>query len=349
MFKISRSLRTLALWTAALVLVGTAEGKAESSIPVKVGTTDLSSDIGLFIASKRGYFRDEGLSVELIHFDSGAKMIAPLGSGDLDVGAGAISAGLFNAVNRGLKIKVVADKGTNTAEYSYKALMVRTDLIDGGKFKSLADLKGKKVAIVAKGAADESVINQGLLKAGLADTDIERVFLPFSQHLNAFLNKAIDASISSEPSISIMTKQKAAVRFSGLDAFYPVQQTAVLLMNGRFFSDKQTAAKFVKAYLRGVRDYVATLSGGKVAGPGAEQMVGLLSEMTGIRDLSLLKDSVPTFINPDGNLTMDSIRTDYEYFRARKLVAEDIDLNEIVDTSLVKQAVSSLGGMQKSR
>ncbi len=213
---ISRPAGILALLIAAVSIFEIGEWKAESPILVKVGTTDFSSDIGLFIASKRGYFSDEGLSVELVHFDSGAKMIAPLGSGDLDVGAGAISAGLFNAVNRGLKIKVVADKGTNTAEYSYKALMVRTDLVDAGKFKALADLRGKKVAIIAKGAADESVINQALLKAGLADTDIERVYLPFSQHLNAFLNKAIDAAISSEPSISIMTKQRAAVRFSGI-------------------------------------------------------------------------------------------------------------------------------------
>jgi NitT/TauT family transport system substrate-binding protein len=285
----------------------------------------LSSDIGLFLAEQRGYFRDEGLKVEI------------------DVGAGATSAGLYNAVNRGLKIKVVADKGTNSAEYGYKALMVRTDLIESGKFKTLADLKGKKVAIIAKGAADESVINQALLKAGLADNDIERVFLPFSQHMSAFVNKAIDAAISSEPGVSLMTKEKAAVRFSGLDAFYPVQQTAVLLMNGRFFADKETAVKFLKAYLRGVRDYTATLAGGKISGPNADKMIASISEMTGIRDLSLLRDSVPPYIDPNGALALDSIKMDFDYFRQKGLVAKDVDLNDVVDTTLVKQAVEALG------
>ena len=328
---------------SAIFLTAAMPAQAQSLKQVKVGTINLSSDIGLFLAQQRGYFRDEGLKVELIRLDAGAKMIAPLGSGDIDVAAGATSAGLFNAVNRGLKIKIVADKGTNKAEYSYKALMVRTDLVESGQFKTLADLKGKKVAIIAKGAADKSVINQALLKAGLADNDIERIFLPFSQHMSAFVNKAIDASISSEPGVSLMTKENAAVRFSGLDAFYPIQQTAVLLMNGRFFADKETAVKFLKAYLRGVRDYTATLAGGKISGPNAEKMIASISEMTGIRDLSLLRDSVPPYIDPNGALALDSIKMDFDYFRQKGLVAKDVDLNDVVDTTLVKQAVEALG------
>lgn len=331
------------LLLGAMLLMAAMPAQAQSLKLVKVGTTNLSSDIGLFLAQKNGYFQDEGLKVELIPFDAGAKMIAPLGSGELDVGAGATSAGLYNAVNRGLKIKVVADKGINKVDYSYKALMVRADLVESGKFKTLADLKGKKVAIIAKGAADESVINQALLKAGLTDDDAERVFLPFSQHLSAFANKAIDAAISSEPGVSLMTKQKVAVRFSGLDAFYPVQQTAVLLMNGRFFADKDSAVKFLKAYLKGVRDYTATLSGGKISGPNADKMIASMSEMTGIHDLSLLRDSVPTYIDPNGALALDSIKTDFEYFRLKGLVAKDVDLNEVVDTTLAKQAVEALG------
>ena len=112
------------LLVVAVVALGSlGSSHAQTMTTVKVGTTNLSSDIGLFLAEKRGYFKDEGLKVELIPFDAGAKMVAPLGAGDLDAGAGAASAGLYNAVNRGLKLKMVADKGTNVAGYSYKALM----------------------------------------------------------------------------------------------------------------------------------------------------------------------------------------------------------------------------------
>src|SRR5262249_54229046 len=90
----------------------------------------------------------------------------PLGTGALDTGGGATSAGFYNAVDRGIELRIVADKGMSVDGYDYKALVVRKDLIDGGAFKSLADLKGKKVAIVAQGAADESVLHQALLKGG---------------------------------------------------------------------------------------------------------------------------------------------------------------------------------------
>lgn len=275
-------------------------------------------------------------------------MVAPLGAGDLDAGAGAASAGLYNAVNRGLKLKMVADKGTNIAGYSYKALMVRKDLIDSGAFKSLADLKGKKVAIIANGAADESVINQALKKAGLKDDDIEKVFLPFPQHLTAFANKAIDASISAEPGITAMVRNGAAVRFVGLDDFYPVQQTAMLLINGKFAEDRKTVTAFLKAYLRGVRDYAATLKDGKIAGPGAEAMIKDIAEMTGIKDASLLHQMVPVFIDPDGQINRASVETDLAYFKSRGLVAGDISTEGVIDLSFVNELKPVLGPFKAS-
>lgn len=333
--------RLFVVATATFALLS--HSQAQTMKTVKVGTTNLSSDIGLFLAEKRGYFKDEGLKVELIPFDAGAKMVAPLGAGDLDAGAGAASAGLYNAVNRGLKLKMVADKGTNIAGYSYKALMVRKDLIDSGAFKSLADLKGKKVAIIANGAADESVINQALKKAGLKDDDIEKVFLPFPQHLTAFANKAIDASISAEPGITAMVRNNAAVRFVGIDDFYPVQQTAMLLINGKFAEDRKTVTAFLKAYLRGVRDYASTLKDGKIAGPGAEAMIKDIAEMTGIKDASLLHQMVPVFIDPDGQLNRASVETDLAYFKSRGLVANDISTEGVVDMSFVNELKPVLG------
>lgn len=331
------------LLVAGVVLFTLGPAQAQDVKTVKVGTTNLSSDIGLFLAEKRGYFKEEGVQVELVPFDSGAKMVAPLGAGDLDAAAGAASAGLYNAVNRGLKLRMVADKGTNIAGYSYKALMVRKDLIDSGSFRSLADLKGKKVAIIANGAADESVINQALKKAGLKDDDIEKVFLPFPQHLTAFANKAIDAAISAEPGVTAMARNNVAVRFVGIDDFYPVQQTAMLLINGKFAEDRKTVTAFLKAYLRGVRAYDATLKDGKIAGPGADAMIKDIAEMTGIKDATLLTQMVPVFIDPDGQVSLASIETDLAYFKSRGLVTSDIEAAKVVDMSYVDALKPVLG------
>jgi NitT/TauT family transport system substrate-binding protein len=331
------------LVAAGAVVLTFAGAQAQDMKTIKVGTTNLSSDIGLFLAQKRGYFTEEGVKVELVPFDSGAKMVAPLGAGDLDAVAGAASAGFYNAVNRGLKLKIVADKGTNIAGYSYKALTVRKDLIDSGAFKSLADLKGKKVALIANGAADESVIHQALLKVGLKDDDIEKVFLPFPQQLPAFSNKAIDVAISAEPGITQMIRAGVAVRFAGLDDFYPVQQTAMLLINGKFAEDRKSVTSFLKAYLRGVRAYDATLKGGKIAGPGADDMIKDIAEMTGIKDVSLLSQMVPVFIDPDGQVNRTSIETDLAYFQSRGLVAKEITAASIIDNSFIDALKPVLG------
>src|ERR1700724_2029506 len=116
---------TVAL-AAALALIGHADAQELS-----VGTIGASSDSPFFIADKRGYFKDEGLTVKFIRFDSAAKAMAPLGTGELAVASGATSAALYNAVRRGVGLRIVADKAKNPPGYGFEALLVRTDLRDG--------------------------------------------------------------------------------------------------------------------------------------------------------------------------------------------------------------------------
>src|SRR5438270_4366207 len=101
-----RRIACLVLWAVLLL----ASGISVAQTTVRVGITNVSTDVGFFIADKKGYFRDEGLNVVFTEFNSAAKMIAPLGTGQLDVGGGTVSAGLYNAVARKIDIKVVADK-----------------------------------------------------------------------------------------------------------------------------------------------------------------------------------------------------------------------------------------------
>ncbi len=80
---------------------------------VAVGATNSTSDAPIYIADAKGYFREEGLTVTVSNFRSAADMVAPLGTGELDAGAGSASAGLYNAVLRGVRIKIVADKASS--------------------------------------------------------------------------------------------------------------------------------------------------------------------------------------------------------------------------------------------
>src|SRR6516165_3604106 len=94
---------------------------------VKIGIARTISDAGYYIADAMGFFRGDGLDVSITAFNSAAQMIAPLGTGELDVGGGTVSAGFYNAVGRGIGMKIVADQASIKPGYGYSSLMVRKD------------------------------------------------------------------------------------------------------------------------------------------------------------------------------------------------------------------------------
>ena len=152
---------------AAAVTAIVAPAVAADLIPVTVGTANSATDIAVYVAEKKGFFREEGLDVSYIAFDSAAKMIAPFASGDLDVGGGGTSAGLYNAVARGIDIKIVADKNHTPPGQGIQPLLVRRDHVESGRYKSLADLKGMKISTAAPGSAASTTLDRALKMGGL--------------------------------------------------------------------------------------------------------------------------------------------------------------------------------------
>ncbi|MDB5776472.1 MAG: transporter substrate-binding protein [Herbaspirillum sp.] len=313
-------------------------------IAVRVGTTNVSSDIGFFIADKKGYFRDEGLTVAFTTFNSAAKMVAPLGVGQLDVGGGTVAAGLYNAVGRGINVKVVADKGSIQPGYGFSALMVRKDLVDSGRYKSFKDLKGMTVAIGSAGTGTASALNEALKKGGLKYSDVNVVELGFPEHLFAFTNKAVDASITNEPTVTKAVKNNVAVRIAGNDVIYPGQQTAVVLYSGEFIKNQPEAAqKFMRAYLKGVRDYNDALKDGRIAGKNADEILSILTEYTAIKDKELYRAIIPQATDPDGRLNLASLKKDLDFFREQKLISGNATVDQVVDNSFADLAMRDLG------
>src|SRR5215471_6220302 len=157
---------------------------AQAADKVAVGTGGSASDAPFYIAYDKGFFKDEGLDVDLIVLDSGAKVIAPLGTGELDVGSGALSVGFWNALVRGIKFRIVADRGHAQPGYLYQTVFMRKDLIDGGRFKSLKDLKGMRMGFAAQGVTSLSLLNEAAKYAGIKFEDITPVYLSFPQQIS---------------------------------------------------------------------------------------------------------------------------------------------------------------------
>ena len=318
---------------------------AAAADQVKIGIARTISDAGYYIADAMGFFHEEGLDVSITGFNSAAQMIAPLGTGELDVGGGTVSAGFYNAVGRGIGMKIVADQASIKPGYGYSSLMVRKDHVVSGRYKTFADLKGMKVAIGAPGTGTASALNEALKKGGLKYGDVDVVYLGFPEHLPAYKNKGIDASITNEPTMTRAIEDDVAVRVAGNDVTYPDQQTAVTFFSDHFIGSRRDAAeRFMRAYLRGVRMYNDALKGGRLAGPKADEVIAILVKHTTIKDESMFRRMVPSYCNPDGEVNVASLRKDLEFFRELGLIEKkDVSVDGVVDASFAKAAVAKLG------
>jgi NitT/TauT family transport system substrate-binding protein len=333
------------LVAAAALLSWTIAAPAQT---LKVGVVGTTSDAPFFIAARKGFFKEEGLSVEFIQFDSAAKMIAPLGIGDLDVGGGATSAALYNAASRSVNIRIVADKAKNSKGFGFQSIMVRKDL--EGRIKSFADLKGAKVAISAAGNSEAFLLDRALRTAGLTIDDVETVFLGFSQHPAAFMNKAIDASVSTEPTTTNELKINAAFKLAGVDTYYPNFQTAVTFYSGEFIAKRPDAAKkFMKALLRGMRFYRDNLTDGHLAGPQAQEIIDIMVQDSPLKNPQIYRDIISNDVDPNGVVDEASLRAVWQFFKDQKQIDGRITLDEVLDTSFARAAAAELGPYRPAR
>ena len=103
--------------------------RALAADKVNIAISNSTGDFAILIGMKKGYFAEEGIDINGIVFDNGGRMIAPLGSGEIDVATGSASATLFNAVARGIDIKIVADKGSTPPGYGFQPLLDRKSVV----------------------------------------------------------------------------------------------------------------------------------------------------------------------------------------------------------------------------
>src|SRR5258708_5251654 len=215
---------------------------AQAADKVAVGTGGSASDAPFYIAYDKGFFKDEGLDVDLIVLDSGAKVIAPLGTGELDVGSGALSVGFWNALVRGIKFRIVADRGHAQPGYLYQTVFMRKDLVDSGRIKSLADLKGKSMGFAAQGVTSLSLLNEAAKYAGIKFEDITPISLSFPQQIAALQNKALDGTFMTEPQAAASVNAGYGVRFMDTNEFYPYQQISTIFYSVQLATQRQDLA-----------------------------------------------------------------------------------------------------------
>ena len=315
---------------------------------VSVGITNVIADVGFFVAHKRGYFAAEKLDVNFVAFDAAARMIAPMASGELDVGGGGIAAGLFNAVARGVGLKIVADKSTSAPGLGTGALMVRKDLVDAGRYKSVKDMKGWKLAIPAAGTGTSTSLENLFSANGFALKDMDVVYLSFPQMVTALENKAVDAAFLTEPGVTTVETRGVAHRVASDDEMFPDHQIAVTLASEKFIRGNRPAAvAFMRAFLKGTRDYTDAIEKGRLTGPGAEAIIAILTEYSLIKDPAVYRKIRVQSCDPDGKINVESLEKDLAYFRSQGLIEGRVTVADSIDTSIAEAAVRDIGAYKR--
>jgi NitT/TauT family transport system substrate-binding protein len=311
---------------------------------VVVGVVGSMSDVPFYLAIDKGYFSDAGIDAALEPIPSLAKQIAPLSSGDLDVASGAVSAGLYNAVNRGIPMRIVADKGRNAPGYGYNAIMVRKDLYDSGQIKSLADMKGQTIATIGVGSSDVSVLNEAMRSVGLSYDDLKQTDLALPDHIVALQNKALPLTLTPDPFATMIVDKGLGVKLAMVDQFYPNQQQTVLIYGDKFITERRDVAqRFMNAYVRGLRTYMDALKGSRIAGQNADEVIASLVKHGRVQDVDLLKRIVPVAMDPNGHVNGAGIEKDWAFLKAKGFIQATVTPKELIDESFVDAADKTLG------
>ena len=191
----SRLLMAFILWEAVVVVEGRALAQPLQRVVFPYSSRSICP-IDLFIAQDRGFFRREGLEVQLVQA-RGTTSIAATLSGEAHALA-SVGSGI-RAIERGAQMKVLA-VGLSRALFW---LVTRPEL------KSFADLKGKILGTTTFGGSQHIAGIRMLRKAGLdPNKDVTLVLAgDVPTQLQALVNNSIQIGILSPPAV-ILARDK---------------------------------------------------------------------------------------------------------------------------------------------
>ena len=314
---------------------------AQRTTELKIGYLPSTSYIGIFLADDLGYFRRRGIRIKYEKVVSGAAAMGFMATGELDLAAGGLGASTFNAVARGMEIKLVANKGVYWPGMpSGSKLMVRSDLYRKG-VRSVKDLKGLKVALNAFANVTNYHVSTALEKAGLSDSDVEFVTVPLPQMITAMKTGAIDAVEIWEPFTIVMEQRGYAYPIIQISEVVPNNQYAHIFYGGPFIKSKpELAQAFMEEYLRGVRKYFEL-------GAYHDTITETLLKHTH-QKRAMLKKMIMVWIDINGDIDAEDIERQQQWYVKKGFVKRKIDVSKLIDKSYLKRAWQKLGKVSQN-
>ena len=325
---------------AALALLGSLSAAQAEDTTVHIALVRSISNGAELFALDRGYFKEAGLNVVIEDINTSANTIAMLATNRLQIVAGGISAGYFNALQKDVPITIIADRVSTPIRHN---LMLRPDLKD--EIKEISQLKGKTIASNGAGSVSTYELGKILETGGLKVSDVDIKVLGFNQMGAALANKAIDAALLIPPFTYEFIDQNLAVEFADPDKLVkPNPMTiAVIMVNTDWAKEHHDALQgYVTAYLRGVRDYCNAYH----HGADRKDMIDSIVRHAAERNPKLLNDYPWVARSPDLRVNVASMLDMQDWYVANKFATGKLPAERLLDMSYADTAIKQLGPFQ---
>jgi len=182
------------LMAAALALCAVLPVRAANP-PLQIGYVFAMANAPVLIASQEGFFKAQGLQVELTPFADGPAIQQAIAAGRIDV-AYTGAPPVYQWYAHGLDLRILAK-----VNYGQAALVARSD----GPIHNLADLRGSRIADTSRGSGMD-VLLRGFVLQDTAkldpDKDVSLVQMPVGNMNAALAAGVVDAAFEWEPFVS---------------------------------------------------------------------------------------------------------------------------------------------------
>ena len=258
----------------AATLPGTAFAQAveKPKLTLGVGGKTLLYYLPLTIAERRGYFKEQGLEVEITDFGGGAKALQSLIGGSADIVTGAYEH-TIRMQHKGQDVRALVELG----RFPAIVILVKKEL--AGKVKTAADLKGLKIGVTAPGSSTNLLAQYAMVKAGLQATDAAFIGVGTGAAAVAAMKKGeLDAMSNLDPVISKLESDGDAVVLidtrteAGTKALFGGTNPAACLYAKGEFIDKnpETCQRLTNAFMKALK-WIAAASPEDIAGSVPEE------------------------------------------------------------------------------
>ncbi len=306
---------------------------------IKIGVTPLLTVSGLYVALDRGYFAEQGIDVAMENITDPTTMVPSLATGQIDVGNGAMSAGLWNALARGADLRLVALQSYIPPGIEGAGYVVRKADLDNGLIGDYPTLKGKRVSNNGTGNYTQIVLGKAAEKGGLTLADVEIVDMGQPDAILALANGSIDIATLSEPIRTATLAQSWAAQWKDYSEISPGQQATAWVYSAPFATERpDVGRRTIVALLRGIRE----LYGAFNRDVNRDEIVDIVMRYLAVRDRSQY-NGVHAQVSPNGDFDVPRLQGDVDWYVANGFSPQRVDVSRAIDPTFIEYALQQLG------